>query len=96
MFKMLKPGELDPLINQVNRVKKKKRLDVVVFGYWARINMGKVFATVGMYLFFSTLTACAFLFYSPFCSVLKPPFLPCVFVYMGWVFGNTTESPIVF
>ncbi len=54
MFKMLKPGELDPLINQVNGVKKKKkkRLDVVVFGYWARINMGKVFATVGMYLFF--------------------------------------------
>lgn len=57
---------------------------------------GKSLRRLGCTCFFSTLTACAFLFYSPFCSVLKPPFLPCVIVYMGWVFGNTTESPIVF
>lgn len=30
MFKMLKPGELDPLINQVNGVKKKKKKDLML------------------------------------------------------------------
>lgn len=31
MFKMLKPGELDPLINQVNGVKKKKKDLMLLF-----------------------------------------------------------------